>query len=592
MDLVIEAGSGQAAVALGRRDLRDGLVAALTSLPAGVSFVLIRGAVAAAFAGPDLPQAEDAASPTLSDLCAAIEACPVPVGILLEGTASGRGAEVYLAAHLRLAVPAARVVFSSVSFGQVPGAGATQRLPRLVGAEHALRLMRAARPVPAAEALAIGLIDQVLDQSEEPEVLATARAALRAMAAPRPSLARTEGFRDGRAYLAAIAAARKEGSDPATRSKAEAALIDCVEAALLLPADQGLSFAQTLGTEIAQSAEAAALTHIYRAELRAAQIPAALSQFEARLVRHLGVAGADPALAGLVLTALSRGASVTLVEPQRDRLVAFLQTVAARQEAAVKAGQMTATQRDADWARLSPVVDASALGAADLILAQPEVVLPALAKTVPVLTTGRGALAVGAYRLVLTGRVAELGLPASSVGPVALTAWAFLRRMGLHVVLTGQQSAIGIAGRLAAAGGAALRGLVDMGVPPDAVRAALRAFGQSLNGLAPAQDVPPRPMEDAEICQRWLAALANEAARLMQAGLTSTPGDIDLVAVAGLGFPRHRGGPLHQADQRGLLILRRDLMQWQADAPVWVPVAALDALVSLGRGFAGAIRTE
>lgn len=584
--------------ALARPDLRAALLRALIDLPHGPSFVLIRGALPSALAGPDLPQAQDDVAPTVADLCVAIESCSVPVAVLIEGLASGRAAEFCLAAHCRLALPGARLCFSALPIGRLPGAGATLRLPRLIGAEQALRLMRGGLPVAAAEALALGLVDQVIEAQSPEARLAAARAALRDLSATSPGsqrsgVLRDGGLRDGRAFLRAVAAARAALAEGPAPLMAETALVDCVEAALLLPVEQGLSFAATRGAEVARSSEAAALTHIYRAELRAARVPAGLSAFEPATVRHLGLSGANLSLAGVVLTALTRGLSVTVCDADRAALVRFLETVAARQEAAVRAGQMTEAQRDADWARLAPGVEATALAEADLILAMPDAGLPVVARTVPVLLTGRGALPAGAFRLVLTGRAAELALPAASPGAVALTAWVFLRRMGLHVVLTGQQMPAGIAGRLAAAGAQALRAMLAMGLSPDALRSALAGFGQPLPDMpAPETANPPRQMPAEEIVHRWLGALANEGARLLQSGLTSQPGDIDLVAVAGLGFPRRQGGPMHQADQRGVLILRRDLAQWQADAPIWAPVGALDALVSLGRGFAGAIRTE
>lgn len=589
---MLDAGSGTVP-ALSRPDLRAGLHEALTALPRDVHFVLIRAALPSGFAGPDLPHPDDARAPTVEALCAAIEACPCPVAMLIEGRASGRGGELLLAAHLRLATPAARICFPAIHLGRLPGSGALLRLPRSVGAEQSLRLIRSGRSVSAAEALAIGLLDGVLDQDSPEAVQDAARRVLAGAGAARPSLARDAGLRDGRRYLAALSEARATAPQPGLAAEADAAAIACLEAALLLPVAQGLDFAATKVAEIARTDAAAALTYLHKAELRTAAVPAALAGFEATPIRHLGIAGADPSLAGFALTALARGLAVTVTDPARERLVAFLETVAARQEAAVKAGQITEAQRDADWARLSPGLGSDALVAAGLILSTTGEGLPPAAQTRPVLVTGRGDLPPGAFRLVLNGRMAELGLPPSSPGVAALTAWAFLRRMGLQVVITGQQAAVGIAGRLSMAGGAAVRAMVGLGVSPEAIRAALGGFGQRLGQVPPAgSDVAPRAMSDGEILQRWLGALANEAARLLQAGHAATASDIDLVAVIGLGFPRQHGGPLHQADQRGIMILRRDLSLWQEDAPVWAPVGALDALVSLGRGFAGAVRTE
>lgn len=589
LELVLDGAAGGAG-ALGHPEMRAALLAQLTDIAPDTRFVLIRGATPQSFAGPDLPDRKDQLSPTLAELCAAVEGCPVPVVVLAEGAVSGRGAEFLLAAHVRLASPKAVIGFSSAQLGLLPQAGTSLRLPRLIGAEQALRLLRGARAISGAEALALGLFDKIIDRTDPAEVLALARQDAGGMTHPRPSLGRDDGLRDGRGFLQAVAQARQGLEADALPS--ERALVDCIEAAMLLPPQQALEFEDTLAAEIAAAPEAAALCHIFRAERRAAQVPQGLAGFSAAPVRHLGVAGAEAALSGLVLTALARGLTVTLANPSREKLVAFLETVAARQETAVKSGQLTEVQRDADWARLNAATETAVLGACDLIITNAETPLPARPKPCPVLVVGRGALPAGAFRLILCGRATELALPPSSAGPLALTAWAFLRRMGMQVVLTGQQVPAGISGRLSAAGAAAIRALAELGVASEDLAGALRAYGVTAAALPQVSPPAARAMSGDEIRARWLAALGNEAARLLQSGMTKSAADIDLMAVVGLGFPRRLGGPLHQADAKGVLILRRDLAAWASDAPVWAPVPALDALASLGRGFAGAVRPE
>lgn len=576
--------------ALSSSVLRANVMRAIETAAQDVRWILLRSASAKALNGPDLPSPEDKAFPDFNDLATAIDRLPIPFGVLAEGPVSGRAADLYLAAHLRLAVPAAKFAFPSLASGRLPGSGATLRLARSIGAEQALRLFRSGQRVKAAEALALGLVDHVCDGESPEQTLATARAAMEALAGPRPSLDRDSGLRDGRSFLRAVATARQ--SVKGSQLLVDHALIDCVEAALLLPPAQAMDFVAEREAEVEKAPEAAALAHILRAEAAAAQLPKAFEAAEADPVRVVGIAGAEPGFLGLAYAALSRGMAVTVADPTRERLVAFLEKLAARQEAAVQANQMTAAQRDADWARLSPVLDFAQLGAADLILAAtalPEV--PDHPKR-PLLMTGRGELSPKAMRLVLTGRVAELGLSGNSAPGPAKTAWAFLRRMGLTVVITGQQAKSGIAGRLSGAGASAIRSMVELGVDPVAIRSALTDFGQYISPISPIEGLVPRPMTSKEIVNRWLAALANESIRLLQAGVTRHAGDIDLVAVAGLGFPRLRGGPLHQSDQRGFMILRRDLTEWAKEGAVWSPVPGIDALVSQGRGFAGAVTPE
>lgn len=572
---------------LAQPDVRRAILAVLADLPAGLSHILIRAERGGGFAGPDLPLTSDVDVPDFATLCAAIAGCPVPVVCLVEGEARGRGAAVVLAAAHRLAMPGARIAFPEVSFGLLPGQGVTQRLPRLIGAGEALRILSSGAPVGAAEALALGLFDAVIDAPQD--ALAAVRGRVPALlAVPRRE---SPGLRDGRAYLRQVAAARAgTGGGPL-----HSVLIDCVEAALLLPPALGLSFEADRMAEVAARPEAAALCQIARAERRLTLPPEALPRPLPGSLPSLGVIGADPALAGLVLTALARGAVVVLTDPSRDRLAGLLQTVAARQEAAVAAGQLSPEARDADWARLTVAEQAAAVEGAGLVIAASDMPLPAPRAGRVRLALTRGPVPEGALRLTLTGRAAELALPSglrSPAGPDAAAAWAFLRRLGLWVVLTGPQARIGVSGRLAAQVVQAALALRSMGVAPEDVAAALDGLGLRMSLNAVGSDTPKtgRFMGSEEIRDRILGAMANEGARLVQTGVIATAEEVDLVAIHGLGLRRDLGGPMHHGDAKGMLILRRDLTRWQEDAPIWAPAPALDAFVSLGRGFAGAVR--
>lgn len=588
LELVLAASSSAGDLPpLAQPETRRAILAVLADLPIGLSLILIRTEGPAGFAGPDLPLPAEAELPDIATLCAAIASCPVPVLCLLEGEARGRGAAVFLAAALRLAVPGARITFPELALGLLPGQGVTQRLPRLIGAGEALRILGGCAPVAAAEALALGLVDAVIDARGD--ALGAMRARLPALLEARR--AEAPGLRDGRAYLQQVAAARA-GAE-ATRLRM--ALIDCVEAAMLLPQTQGISFEADRAAEAAAWPEAAALCHIAWAERRLALPPKVLPRPLPAALPTLGVIGAEPALAGMVLTALARGAAVVLADPSRDRLAALLQTVAARQEAAVAAGQMSPGARDADWARLTVAETAAAVEGAGLVIVAGEGPWPAPRMGPVRLALTRGAVPEGALRLTLTGRVAELALASgvsAPAGPEAAEAWAFLRRLGLWAVLTGPQARLGVSGRLAAQVVQAAMALCSMGVAQEEVVAALESLGLRMSLTAVGAETPkaPRAMAGQEIRDRILAAMANEGARLVQAGVIATAEEVDIVAVHGLGLRRDLGGPMHHGDAKGMLILRRDLTRWQEDAPIWAPAPALDAFVSLGRGFAGAIR--
>lgn len=575
--------------ALANPALRRDILNLLQSPGPDARAILLRGAKVSVFDGPELPGTADRHSPTVADLCQAVEHSALPVVFLVEGPASGRGAEFVLSGHARVATPQGSMVFGALQLGLVQGAGATQRLPRLIGAEQSLRLLATGSPVRAAEAAALGLFDQIVDHGDADRNLTAARSYAANMSNPRPALSRTEGLSDSRGFLREISAARARRT--AADLPVASALIDCVEAAMLLPPDQGLQFEATLAEEMAETDAAAALIYVHRAEVRNLGLPQGLNAFSPAPVRRIGVSGAEKGVIGLISSALSRGYQVNVADPDREKLAGLLSAVAERQESLLRSGQLSEEQRDADWARLAAAMTTDSLADCGLLIVADRSSVPPAVAAKPILYCGRGAIPAGAFRLVLTGRIAELALPPSSPGPLAITAWAILRRLGLRVVLTGQQTAAGISGRLIGASGAALRALAEIGVAPARIGSALSAAGYPVIGLPEATGTAERDMPPAEIVDRWLGALANEAARLLQAGVTQTASDIDIVAISGLGFPRHSGGPLHQADQRGALVLRRDLAAWSKDHVVWAPVPALDALVSLGRGFAGALRT-
>jgi 3-hydroxyacyl-CoA dehydrogenase len=157
--------------------------------------------------------------------------------------------------------------------------------------------------------------------------------------------------------------------------------------------------------------------------------------------------------------------------------------------------------------------------------------------------------------------------------------------MGLAPVLVGHRPVIGA--RMADAGRTALAWMVGRGVPRRMIAAALEDFGVRLPDPV-SIEVPTilRAMPAGEILGRWLSALANEGARLLDEGIARRPSDIDHLMVAGYHFPRRRGGPMHQADRRGLMVLRRDLRAWGAEAALWSPAPLIDRLIRDGQSLA------
>lgn len=564
--------------------VRRGLAAGLAegAANADVTGIVIRAEGRTFPVGADIAEfGKPPAAPSLPEICNRIEACPKPVVAALHGTALGGGLELALAAHYRVADAGAQLGLPEVNLGILPGAGGTQRLPRLIGAEHALRLMLTGQPVGAAEALALGMIDQVVEGGVDAAALAIA-----ARARPRPTRDRMDGLHDAGSYFAAVAAARAQ--QRGARLPGPGRIIDCVEAAHLLPFDQGLAFERSAFDDLVATPEAAGLRYAFFAERAAARMPEA-----GAVARPLGaVAVAGAAGAGLVHQLLQAGFAVTLCDPDRPALVGALELIAAEQEAMVAAGRLTNPDRDADWARLLPTLGLEALAAADLVFVAAPPLLPELAQIArpgAVLVTlgragGAGARAadtLGVQFAPMGARLAEvIAGPASSPEAVA-TLVALLRQLKRVVVRTTAPGDVGA--RVMAAGRAAALHLAgDVG--DAAVSAALAEFG--LAGLVPLVLGARSDRNARAIRSRVLAAMANEGARLVGQGIAQRPSDIDVALVLGHGFPRWEGGPMHWADTRGLLVLRQDLRHWAAEMPdLWSVAPLIDELISVGLTF-------
>jgi 3-hydroxyacyl-CoA dehydrogenase len=183
--------------------------------------------------------------------------------------------------------------------------------------------------------------------------------------------------------------------------------------------------------------------------------------------------------------------------------------------------------------------------------------------------------------LTPAGRICELSRVRGTPPEAAVLAFAALRRIGLQPVLVGSRPIIGEG--LVTAGRVALAHLARTGVAPAILGAALEGFGFRRPEALPQPEASlPRDMGQTEVVARWLAALANEGLRLLEQGIALRPSDIDHVPVAGHGFPRWQGGPMHQADRRGLMLLRRDLRLWAEADPLWEPAPLLDRLIRDG----------
>ena len=229
------------------------------------------------------------ASPDLHETIDAIEACPKSIVAAIHGSALGGGLEVALACHYRVAVPQAQIGLPEVKLGILPGAGGTQRLPRLLGVEAALALMSSGDPVPAAEAAAGGVIDRIIEGDLIEGALAYA-AEVAAVPSPMRRV-RDRAIESATLPPGFFATARARLAREKRNLFAPQRIVDAVEAATTLPYDEGILRERELFARCMQSSQAGALQHAFFAERKAANIPS-LDKAITRPIDRIAVIGA------------------------------------------------------------------------------------------------------------------------------------------------------------------------------------------------------------------------------------------------------------------------------------------------------------
>jgi 3-hydroxyacyl-CoA dehydrogenase len=352
-----------------RRRLADGLYAALAD-PA-VRAVVIAGAGRGFCGGGDitefdLPTADQAPAPMA--LFAQVEGSHKPVVAALHGMALGGGLELAMACHARVANAQTQVGLPEVHLGLVPGAGGTQRLPRLVGLELALNLIVQGQTLPAHRLRDSGLFDVVTEGDAVSEAIAFARRLAAEMAAGG-SLRRTGELAVQMPNAQAFLAFARAGIKAQARGlPAPPACVDCVEAAATLPFQEGLNKEFETFLRLRSSPQSAGLRHAFLAERAAAQIRNLPGGTKARPVDHAAVIGAGTMGAGIAVTLANAGITVTLIEREQGALDRGLATIRQTWEGMLKKGRLTAAQLDERLGRVRGALTYDGLSEVDLAI--------------------------------------------------------------------------------------------------------------------------------------------------------------------------------------------------------------------------------
>jgi 3-hydroxyacyl-CoA dehydrogenase len=660
-------------------DVRVGLVAGIERAEKeGARAVLIYGEGRTYFAGADIREfGKPPKGPMLPDLCDRIEASKLLVVSSLHGTALGGGLEIALSSHYRIAVPSARMGLPEVLIGVMPGAGGTQRLPRLAGLDAAIDLITSGRQFGAKEALELGVLDRV-EEGEPREIgLAYTQELLDANAPRRPvsEMPAPKAIDFDAVYDSVLKKGRGQIS--------AATAVRGIQAAVELPFAEGMKRERELFMELMASDQRQGMIHAFFSERAVSKLPE-LKGVEPRNLAEIGVIGGGTMGAGIATAALLSGLQVVLLEMTDDGIAAARGRVEGNLSGALKRGKINQAKYD-DLTQKALTLSTSydTLKDVDLVIEAvfedmevKKIVftkLDAVCKPGAVLATNTSYLDVNEIAAMTSRPEDVIGLHffspahvmkllevvvADKTAPdVVATGFALGKIMKKVSVRAGVCDGF-IGNRILSTYRTCADHMILDGASPYQIDKALTGFGFAMGPfavadlagldigwavrkrLAPTRDarervpsfpdklcedghfgqktgkgyyvyekgkrggVPnpdvsglidanraelgiiPREFSDQEIVRRYMAAMVNEAAKVVGEGIARRPLDVDMTLLFGYGFPRYRGGPLKWADIVGLADLLADIKTYaQEDAFFWQPAPLLEQLVAEGRSF-------
>lgn len=352
--------------------VRQGIAAAFNQAvadPAVMALVLIcEGRTF--FAGADITEfGKPPVEPSLRQLQVIVENAPKPVIAAIHGTALGGGLELALVAHYRVAVPSAKCGLPEVNIGLLPGAGGTQRLPRIVGVEKALELVTSGRHVSAKEAHAMGLLDALVTEG-----------ALRqgAIAFATQVLSEKRALRKVRDLDEKLEEARRDPSlfdrfRAANKAKFRGYLapeynIRAVEECLSLPFDQGMDNERALFNHLMKDSQSAALRHVFFAERQAAKVDGLPADTATLPIAKVGVIGAGTMGGGIAMNFLNAGLPVTIVETKPEALERGIAIIRKNYENTARKGKLTEEALEKRMGLLTGSLDLADLDDCDLVI--------------------------------------------------------------------------------------------------------------------------------------------------------------------------------------------------------------------------------
>ncbi len=340
-----------------QRALEDAAIRAIVLTGAGKGFS--GGADIREFNTPKALQ-----EPSLHTVIRVVESAGKPVVAAIHGLAMGGGLELALGCHYRVAVAGAQIALPEVKLGILPGAGGTQRLPRVLGLERALNMIVSGSPVLSEKLAGTRLFDQMIDG----DLLQGALGFARGIADQRPlpkvrdlrvSLPNADGY---------LQFARNTVRAVAAQFPAPLKCVDAVAAAVSKPFDEGLHFERQLFLELVQTSESKALRHAFFAERAASKIPDVPGDTVLRPIRSAAVIGAGTMGGGIAMNFANAGIPVTMLETKQEALDKGLATIRKNYENSMKKGKLTQAQLDQRMGLIGSTLSYESIGSADIVI--------------------------------------------------------------------------------------------------------------------------------------------------------------------------------------------------------------------------------
>jgi 3-hydroxyacyl-CoA dehydrogenase len=350
--------------------VRQGLVAAIEEAEAddAVKAVVIACEGQTFFAGADITEfGKPPVMPWLPTVVDTIENCSKPVVAAIHGTALGGGLEVALGCHYRVAVADAKLGVPEVKLGLLPGAGGTQRLPRVAGVAHALEMCATGTPIGAKEAFACGLVDRLIEGELVPHAVGYAEEVRDVRPLPKSS-EREDRLAEARDNPALFDEFRKANARKFRGFEAPEANIRAVGVALEKPYSEGVIEERKLFMELMSGTQARAQQYFFFAERKAAKIEGLPEGTTPRDVKRVGVIGAGTMGGGISMNFLSAGIPVTIVEMSQEALDRGTGVMRKNYEASAAKGKLSGEQVGKAMGLLNPTLDFEALAHCDLII--------------------------------------------------------------------------------------------------------------------------------------------------------------------------------------------------------------------------------